>query len=124
MVDFVRLSATAQRLIGANGRTVTLQNRTTTPVDVNKPWLGTTASGTSVSVTAVILDYDNDQVDGTLVQAGDRRALVADDDIDDFDISAGTTTLIDGSNTYSIESVMPIQPATKAVIYTLQLRGN
>ncbi len=44
MVDYVRLQATAQRLIQANGRQVTLIKLGRTPDDPAMPWRGTTTA--------------------------------------------------------------------------------
>lgn len=38
MVDYVKLAATAERLIAANGRTITFKRESGTPTDAAKPW--------------------------------------------------------------------------------------
>ena len=45
MADFVRLAATARRLIKENGRRVMFVRFGTTPLDADKPWRGTDRTG-------------------------------------------------------------------------------
>lgn len=40
MVDYVKMAATALRLVTKNGKTITLVKLATTPSDVTKPWRG------------------------------------------------------------------------------------
>jgi len=45
MVDYDRLSATALRLLSANGRAITFIKFNQTPIDVTKPWNGPATGG-------------------------------------------------------------------------------
>ena len=40
MPDYVKLAATAERLVANSGRTITLVQFNSTPADANKPWRG------------------------------------------------------------------------------------
>jgi hypothetical protein len=122
MVDYVALAATAERLINANGRDVTIVQKDRTPADANKPHRGGGASDTSVGpVKAVIIPFSADDVDGTLIRRNDKRAYVAANDtgvslIEQFD------TLTDGSDTWRIEAVDVINPGATRLLYDIQLR--
>ncbi len=58
MVDYVKLAATAKRLIEANGRSITFVRDSETPVDVNKPWLGPTGADTTLILFGVFVPPD------------------------------------------------------------------
>lgn len=55
MVDYVRLAATAQRLIEANGRLITFVRDSETPLDANQPWLGPTGADTTLELSGVFV---------------------------------------------------------------------
>lgn len=55
MVDYVRLQATALRLINENGRAITLVRKSRTPADANEPWNGPTGMDTSLSLVGVFV---------------------------------------------------------------------
>ena len=90
-LNFVKFQAIADRLIGENGRPVTLRQSGTTPFDVAKPWRGSldpateAAPGTEVTGIGVFLnqaDQDNfghveEDENGTLLKRGQKRLLVA-----------------------------------------------
>lgn len=55
MVDYVKLAATAERLIRLNGRLVSFVRKTEVPLDPLKPWKGNTAGETLLTVSAVFV---------------------------------------------------------------------
>lgn len=122
MVDYVSLAATAERLINANGRDVTIVQKDRTPADAGKPHRAGGSSDTSVGpVKAVIVPFNADDVDGTLIRRDDKRAFVAANDtgvslIEKFD------TITDGSDTWRIEAVVVINPGATRILYDIQLR--
>lgn len=122
MIDYVSLAATAQRLIGANGRDVTLVKQDRAPADSLKPWRAGGVNDVSVGpLKAVIVPFDSDDVDGSLVRRDDKRALVAANDtgvalIEQFDI------LVDGADQWRIVRVSTINPGDVRVVYDMQIR--
>lgn len=76
-IDYVKAAATALRLITANGGPVDLVKLDRVPADGAKPWRAGGATDTTVSVQAVLLSYDETDIDGDIVRRGDRKALVA-----------------------------------------------
>lgn len=53
MVDYVKLAATAKRLVAANGRTITFVQNSEVAVDPDKPW-GATEEQRTVLVTSAV----------------------------------------------------------------------
>lgn len=53
MVDFTKLAATAQRLLGANGRSVTFIRHSQSLADAGKPWQGPTSARGTPDETSV-----------------------------------------------------------------------
>jgi len=130
-INITRLAALAKRLIDENGRPITLQASSTTPIDPLKPWRGQTGIATentpdqSVTATGVFLnqaDEDNfghveRDTDETLLKRGQQRVLVAftdlvpSTDVSQFDI------LLDGTSKWRIVSANILQPGTVGVLY-------
>ncbi len=129
MADFAKLQKTADRLITANGRAVTLRKRDRGTADPATPWRGPSIPGTDITVMAiaVILDFDEDTIDGTLIRRNDKRALVAELDVNPAGASViheieTFNTLVDGADTWHIERIKLLQPSTEKLFYDLQLR--
>src|SRR3546814_4919423 len=54
------------------------------PVDPLKPWRASTnAAEISFAIVGVFIEYEKDEVDGTIVKRGDKRLLLAAKDVDD-----------------------------------------
>jgi hypothetical protein len=126
VVDFAGLRLTAERLIEANGREVTLTKTDRTAVAPSTPWTGPDVTNTTVTVLAAFFGYEADQKDGSLIQLDDQRCFVADKsvtdastaglDLKDFD------TLTDGTEVWRIHNVKEIKPSTTRIMYEMQLR--
>ena len=129
MVNFTSLRSLADRLISENGRDIILIKAGTTAADALEPWrVDTTAGETRITVKGVFLEFDNEQVDGSLIIRGDKMFLVAakdvedtasssqSDDIEDFD------RLLDGTVDWKIINVNTIEPASSKIYYEIQVR--
>lgn len=118
----------AERLIGKFGRTVTLVRRDRTSGDAAQPWRGPADPGTDESVTlkAVLLDFDSENVDGRLVRHDDMKALVAAKDVTDALPAAALIEeydrLVDGTFEWAIQGVKSLQPGDTRIAYELHLR--
>ena len=55
MVDYVRLAATAKRLIDKNGREISFVKLNETPIDPNRPWKGTMSGDTLLTLRGVFV---------------------------------------------------------------------
>lgn len=124
MVDFVKLAATAKRLIDANGRTVTVRKQGSTPVDPAKPWRGQSTpeadsvTGKAVFVSPSDLGYVVENQDN--VKRADQVALFsANDDggkaLETFD------TIVDGSVEWKILRTEVLKPADTRLIYQFEV---
>lgn len=71
--------------------------------------------------TAVVVDYDNREIDGTLIIAGDRRAFVAAGSLD-IDPTAADRFVWNGS-VFKIVNAKPVQPAAVKVVWEVQMRA-
>lgn len=110
------LQATAGRLMGTYGRSVTLKR--VTPGAFN-PTTGTFAAGTTANhpFSAVITDFETAEIDGTLIQVGDKK-LIGQPPIE----PVVGDTLEDGSKTYRVERLLETKPGPVSLIYELHLR--
>lgn len=120
MADYASLRATAQRLIQKNGRTITYTQKGSTIPDPAKPWEAKTGDSIS-TLKASFIEFTLEQVRGNLVQAGDKRILVA---ADDLGLTPGNEDKVtDGTIIWNIVSVGIIDPSDAAVLYDFHLRG-
>lgn len=123
MVDFAPLIVTAQRLIGENGRSVTLVEFDSTLSDAARPWLGPadprTVPDSSLVLDAVFVEPSSG------VSLG--LALETDDLIKNSDqimiVSAGAAVdltvfgeVIDGSTRWKIETIKILKPGSEIVL--------
>jgi hypothetical protein len=129
MINYTRMRATAERLIGENGRTMTFTKLGSTPVDPAEPWREDTgADDTAIPVIVLETEFENEDIDGQLVRRGDKKMLVAasaletaapsgaDTDLEDYD------QLLDGTTEWKIERVIPTRPGDPRVIYEVHVR--
>lgn len=117
--NYTNTQTTADRLIARFGATATLRRSETTGGNAWDPGSGTTVT-TDYSVTAVVLEYANRDIDGSLVQQGDKRVYVSAKGLPA--IPAVTDTLVIDGTTYRIIGVKPLRPAAVTVLYDVQAR--
>lgn len=125
-IDYAALASDVKQLIEDNGREVDLVLHSEAPADGSKPWRGRDDSNdTTITATAILIEYEEDEIDDQLVRRGDQRCLlaatsaeVAGQDIKSFD------TLDDAAVTglWHIINVKPIQPGDTLIVYDIQLR--
>ncbi len=124
MADFVALAATAERLIEANGRSVTVTKQGATAADPNKPWRTTptpvagSVTGLAVFVAPSSLGYVVENVDN--VKRAEQVALFAANNdggstLEDFDV------IIDGGTTWKILRAEVLQPASTRLLYMFEV---
>jgi hypothetical protein len=127
-LNYTKFQLLAERLIGENGRTVTLVRRDqNNPIDIDKPWRGSTgASDISFDLIGVIIEYDKEDIDGTLVRISDQRLLIAAKDIEDVmpanELIEDYDEVIDGSVHWKIVKVGTVKPGAVRIMYDIQLR--
>lgn len=124
MVDFIRLANTAKRLIDENGRSITVNRKSTTSANANRPW-GSTVTTNADTLTTIALEASS-MGQG----AGGRKTYITQEvlrqDQKSFLINAIDSTgkdltlfdeLIDNEENYSVETVDIFQPGSVILLY-------
>ena len=128
-LNYTRLAATAERLIEENGRILSLIKGGEVVANPCKPYGPDAVTGDlSYDVIGVIVMFENEAFDGTLIMRGDKRALVAHNSV--VEEATGTQSvviekfdrLLDGLEDWKIIDVTSWQPGDTRIFYDLQLR--
>lgn len=108
---------TASKMLTKFGQSVTHTIRTAGTY--NPATGGLTVTETTQTVKAALFDYGNEEIDGMLIVAGDKRALVA-----ALEITAPKMddTLTVSSVVWTIKSVKELNPSGTSVMFELQVR--
>lgn len=111
--DYIKTKATADRLIKNFGAALTFVRESN---DTYDPSSGTTTStAEQYTVDVVWTDFNKDEIDGTTVQRGDARLLVAGTvEVDDRVTKDGVE--------YRIIDTSPIKPANTLIMTIAQAR--
>lgn len=121
-LNYANLADTAERLIEENGRSMILRKGGEVLSDPAAPWDPDTTTGDiALTVIGVIVDYENDAIDGQLVMRGDKRLLVAENSVDDNQIEL-FDRVTDESQDWKIVEVTTWKPGDTRIFYDLQLR--
>lgn len=124
-MDYIGVRSSAAASIKKNGKAITI--RIPAAVASYDPVAGTGTPAVPVDYLcyAVELNYKQGERDGTIVQANDRRFLVAGLTTAGAALTQPTTgmVLITGSVTLPIVSVEPLNPGETTLLYTVQCRG-
>lgn len=83
----------------------------------SQPWEAPTSS-TTIPVVANVQMYAQSQIDGTLIQQGDRRVMIA----ADGPIPTTADKLRIGGKDYSVVNVMPYDPQGIPLYHIVQAR--
>ena len=114
------LEDTAVRLIARFGRDASIKIKATAPDDPTAPWDGAASDGVPTIVKAVFLDFDANQIDGTTIQGGDQKVLVAAKGNPAIDTA---DTITDDGKEWRIVSAMLLKPGVTEYLWTLQVRA-
>lgn len=126
MVDYVKLAATALRLVTKNGKTVTVTKLNTTASDADKPWRGAADPRGPAAATESVKAVEVAPASlGKLISKGDIPAnvetafMIAPElttaVLDDFDELTSDGTI------YSIEKIIKIKPADVVMLYIIMV---
>jgi hypothetical protein len=127
VVDYVKLTATALRLITAAGKPVVLNKYSKAPADPDKPWRGPATPTVAETQTEQAVELGTSKVQetsyGKLIQKGEMPDTVSDvwlvartpsnPDLEDYD------TLECEGVTHRIEHLIRLRPATVTLLYVL-----
>ena len=130
MVDYASFRLLAERLIEENGRDLSLVRRDQgNPTDPAKPWRGSTeADEITVVVKGVVIGFEKEDFDGTLVRRGDKQILIADKSVIDEGGSASNLKIedydhvLDGDVRWKILTAELIEPGDTRIMFDLHVR--
>ena len=123
MTDYAKTAARADQSLRRKGGIVVLRQVVTGAYDPDlgmAPTITTDHEGTGVKIA-----YEAENIDGTLIQAGDQKLLLSPLQRNGLPMPAPTTAdlvLFGGAN-YTVKAVGTTAPVDVAVLHTLQLRG-
>lgn len=118
MFNYSRIAATALKLIADFGQVVTITSRAQGAYTASTSSYAVTE--TTQTTRGVIDQYKAREIDGTLVQVGDSKLIVAAQGLTAPTIN-NTVTLANSSK-LTIKSIDPISPAGIPIIYICQVR--
>ena len=129
-LNYAGFRTLAERLIEENGRDVSLVRRDQgNPVVSAKPWRDSTEAATiTVVVKGVIIEFDKEDIDGSLVRRGDKRVLIADKSVIDEGGSAANLIIedydhvLDAGVRWKILEANLIEPGDTRIMFDLQIR--
>lgn len=114
--NYTNTAATATRLLTSFGAACTLKRQTAGAYDPATA-IGAVTS-TSLTAYAVVFDYPQSYIDGTLIKQGDKQCFFA-----PGQVPAAGDKFTWQSVDYTIVSVKAISPAGTPVLYEVQARG-
>lgn len=129
-LDYTSFRLLAERLIEANGRSLSLVRRDQgNLIDPAKPWRGSTeAAEITVIVTGVFIEFEKEDFDGTLVRRGDKRVLIADKSVTDEGGSASNLFItdydhiLDAGVRWKIMKAELIEPGPVRIMFDIHVR--
>jgi len=116
--DYTKTREKANSLIVKFGMPLIVRRAQT---DSTTPWNPEELSHTDYPGYGVVTEFNRREVDGTLVQTGDKKVLLS---AEDLQIAPETSDLVvvDGVE-YKIVTINPLSPAGTVVLYELQIRA-
>ena len=123
MTDYSKTAARADQSLRRKGDIVVLRQVVTGPYD---PDLGAAPSTTTdYEGTGVKINYEAENIDGTLIQVGDQQLLLSPLQRNGAPMPTPTSAdlVLFGGASYTVKAVETTAPVDVAVLYTLQLRG-
>lgn len=127
-LDYVAFRLLAERLILENGRDLTIiKVDRGNPVSASEPWRASdNTAEVQIPVTGVFVEFEMEDIDGTIVRRGDKRVLVAAIDIEQANKAAEDVEnfdkLLDGTVSWKIEHAEIIEPGSLTILYDLHVR--
>ena len=123
MIDYAKAAARADASLRRKGGIVVLRQVVTGKYD---PGLGTAPiTSADYEGTGVKINYEAENIDGTLIQAGDQQLLLSPLQRNGALMPAPTAAdlVLFGGASYTVKAVETTAPVDMAVLHTLQLRG-
>lgn len=115
-INYLRMRATATRLLTENGMTYQLtRGGSTTRDQFGKE---VTTPVTTATVTGVITEYSSREIDGSLIATGDKKLAAT----FETEVRIDDRIEIDGKKWRVVEP-NPVKPADVLISYNIQLRA-
>ena len=123
MTDYAKTALRADQSLRRKGGVVVLRQVVTGAYDPDlgmAPTITTDYEGPGVKI-----NYEAENIDGTLIQAGDQKLLLSPLQRNGASMPAPTTAdlVLFGGASYTVKAVETTAPVDVAVLHTLQLRG-
>jgi hypothetical protein len=124
VVDFTAIINSSERIIASVGREVFIErNISTTDTDSAKPWLGKTSNTERHKVLAAFVNFEEKDIDGTLVKMGDQQCLISPKGLC-IEITTDDLIVDDyQETTWTIVAAKFQKPGDIVLIYNLQVRS-
>lgn len=124
MTDYTKTAARADQSLRRKGGTVVLRRAVPGTYDPGTG-TGTPPSTADLPGTGVKIAYRVEDIDGTLIRAGDQKMLLSPLQRDGAPMPVPTTAdlVLIGANVFTVAAVEKVEPADIPVLFTLQLRG-
>ncbi len=124
MTDYTKAAARADQSLRRKGGIVTLRRELPGQYDSGTGGIG---PGTTADYfgTGFKLNYEAENIDGTLIQRGDQKLLLSPLQRDGTPMPTPTVSdlVLIGGAAYTIANVGDLQPVDISLLFTLQLRG-
>jgi len=129
-LDYANFRLLAERLIEINGRDLTLVRRDQDNlVDPTEPWRASTeAAEITFVVKGIIIEFEKEDFDGSLVRRGDKRIFIADKSVSDEGGTAANLKIedydhiLDGTTRWTILKAELIEPGPTRIMYDIHVR--
>lgn len=113
--NYAKTRATAERLIAKFGQSATLVKSTASGTAYN-PAL----TDASYSLTLVVMNYSQSEIDGTMIVRGDKKVYVSTSGLSVAPVVGDRLTI--ESIRHQVVRVMPLSPAGTVVFWEVQAR--
>ncbi|MCY0910839.1 hypothetical protein [Massilia antarctica] len=124
MTDYTKTAARADQSLRRKGGTVVLRRAVPGGYDTGTG-TGTADSTADYPGTGVKVAYRAEDIDGTLIRAGDQKLLLSPTQRDGAPMPTPTTAdlILIGAVSFTVAAVEKVEPTNIPVLFTLQLRG-
>ena len=114
--NYVKMQATASRLLKKFGQSITIRVLTGETLDLSTQ--SKVSTYTDTTGNGVTLNFNNNEIDGSLILTTDIKLVIENLDIEPI---INSITTID-SVTYRVSSVNPVNPEGTNIVYKIGLR--
>ena len=123
-MDYTRLRSMSNQQLKDKGLTCTITKQTAGTYSTSTG-VASVSTSTQSAAYGALFDYENKNIDGTLVKKGDRKLLLSALNTAGAVLTAPSVndTVTANSVTYTIVAIRPIAPSGVAVAYDCQIRG-